>query len=194
MNDRHSCDEINLIRLTANGSESAFEMLYAIYYKRLFRFIYRLTGRLDLVDALINDVMFVVWEKASSFNGACKLSTWIFGIAYNKARDSRGYSEKELSHDVLEEDNQKHMQHSRDWVSRLEEQDWLSHAFEVLSMEQRLVIELTYYQGMSYPEIARMMECSENTVKTRMFYARKKLAKKLLEGNSKKNKVNPGDI
>ncbi|MCH9698413.1 MAG: RNA polymerase subunit sigma-24, partial [Gammaproteobacteria bacterium] len=56
--DRGSCNELELIRLTASGDEHAFEMLYAKFYKPLFRFIYRLTGRMDIVDALINEVMF----------------------------------------------------------------------------------------------------------------------------------------
>jgi len=61
-------------------------------------------------------------------------------------------------------------------IQQLETNDWLDTALESLSIDQRAVIELTYFQGLHYSEIAELMECPENTVKTRMFHARKKLA------------------
>ena len=65
--------------------------------------------------------------------------------------------------------------------------DWLHAGFEVLSAEQRAVVELTYFHGMHYVEIAKLMDCPENTIKTRMHHARKKLAPMLqrLAGNSR---------
>ena len=61
-------------------------------------------------------------------------------------------------------------------LKQLELDNWLEFAFDELSPEHRAVIELTYYQGMHYSEIAELMACPENTVKTRMYHARKKLA------------------
>ncbi len=69
------------------------------------------------------------------------------------------------------------------WVSELEVSNWLEVAFDKLSAEQRAVVEMTYYQGLHYNEIAEIMQCPENTVKTRMFHARKILTKLFLALN-----------
>ena len=61
------------------------------------------------------------------------------------------------------------------WSERLERENWLETAIATLSAEQRAVVELSYFHGMRYDEISQIMECPENTVKTRMFHARKKL-------------------
>uniref|UniRef100_UPI000A540082 RNA polymerase sigma factor n=1 Tax=Streptobacillus moniliformis TaxID=34105 RepID=UPI000A540082 len=66
-------------------------------------------------------------------------------------------------------------------ISELEVNNWLEVAFDKLSAEQRAVVEMTYYQGLHYSEISEIMQCPENTVKTRMFHARKILAKLFIE-------------
>jgi RNA polymerase sigma-70 factor (ECF subfamily) len=167
--------ELSLIADTAKGDEDAFEALYCLYYSRLFRFIYRITGRLDFVEDVINDVMYVVWEKAATYNQVCQLSSWIFGIAYNKSRNHKSFF-TQVNHDSIEDVSENLLPGGDDWIERLETEDWLGNAFDVLSMEQRTVVELTYYHGMSYHEVAILMDCPENTIKTRMFHARKKLA------------------
>ena len=80
--------DADLIARLCNADEQALEQLYHHYYTRLFRFIARVTRRDDLIDEIINDVMYVVWEKAASYNPQCKPSAWIFGIAFNKARQA----------------------------------------------------------------------------------------------------------
>ncbi|MCH9698707.1 MAG: RNA polymerase sigma factor, partial [Gammaproteobacteria bacterium] len=80
-----SADDLHdaeLISRTANGNLSAFEQLYHRYYKRLFQFCYRLSGRLDMIEDIINDVFFLIWTKAESYNRLSRPSSWIFGIAY----------------------------------------------------------------------------------------------------------------
>lgn len=64
---------------------TAFEALYRIYHPRLVRFLTNLIHRPQLVEEVLNDTLMVVWEKAHTFNGTSKLSTWMFGIAYRKA-------------------------------------------------------------------------------------------------------------
>jgi RNA polymerase sigma-70 factor (ECF subfamily) len=171
--------ELSLITRTATRDEDAFEALYSLYYYRLFRFIYRIAGRLDIIEEVINDVMYVVWEKAATYNQTCRLSTWIFGIAYNKSRNHKNLSTLQLKHDSIDDVSENLLPCGDDWIKKLETEDWLGNAFEVLSVEQRTVVELTYYHGMSYQEIAVLMDCPENTIKTRMFHARKKLASAL---------------
>jgi RNA polymerase sigma-70 factor (ECF subfamily) len=168
--------ELSLIVRTVAGDEDAFECLYSLYYSRLFRFVYRTTGRLEVIDEVINDVMYVVWDKASTYDRSCRLSTWIFGIAYNKARAHNSPSKLQANQDSIDDVSEDLLPCGDNWIERLETENWLTNAFDVLSLEQRVVVELTYYHGMHYQEIALLMGCPENTVKTRMFHGRKKLA------------------
>ena len=184
--------ELYLITRTAAGDEIAFEALYSMFYKRLFRFIYHTTGRFDLVEAVINDVMYTVWEKAATYNQTCRLSTWILGIAYNKSLQHIDLQKSKLDCEAIDEVDEHLLPRGADWVERLETENWLENAFEVLSVEQRVVVELTYYNGLSYQEIAKLMKCPENTVKSRMLHARKKLAS-TLETNTL-YMVSPGTV
>lgn len=169
--------DAELMNLIVQGSEQAFERLYGRFYSRLFRFVARMTRRPELIEEIINDTLYVVWDKASTYNGQCRLSTWIFGIAFNKARQSLRNAAQDgmVWLDDMEDDA---------WVQPIEDggplqielDNWLEFAMGCLSAEQRAVIELTYYQELHYSEIAELLGCSENTVKTRMHYARKKLA------------------
>lgn len=173
----HLKRDANLIARICKQDEKALELLYHHYYNRLFRFVARITRREDLIDAIINDVMYVVWEKAETYNQQCQPSTWIFGIAYNKARQSLcsvgNHGEESL--DELDDDNFL-FDENDSWAQQLEMTNWLEAALDRLSPDQRAVIELTYFQGLHYSEIAELMECPENTVKTRMYHARRKLA------------------
>jgi len=167
-------DDAELILRIAKADVAAFESLYKRYHPRLFRFAYRFMRRLEPLEEIINDVMFVVWDKAGSYRPEARPSTWIFGIAYKKclkALAARG----EAEHLELE-DAEPLIPGVRDsGLRNLELEDWIAVAFSVLPPDQRAVLELTYHQGLHYQEIAQIMDCPENTVKTRMFHARKKI-------------------
>jgi len=77
--------DLALLERVANGDRDALRDLYGIYYHPLLRFIYRITGRLDLAQEGVNDVMLVVWRSSRSFGRRSMVSTWIMGIAYRKA-------------------------------------------------------------------------------------------------------------
>ena len=163
-----------LIRRVGEGDRRAFERLYKHYYRYLFRFVYRVTHRLDLVEEIINEVMFVVWQKAGTVEVKSRASTWIIGIAYKKSLKSLHHyyatasdvSFDEIEHGLPDDDT---------LMTQLEVENLAMVAFSALPPDQRAVMELTYYQEMHYSEIAEVMKCPENTVKTRMFHARKKL-------------------
>lgn len=168
-------DEDLLLQRIIEGNTWAFEMFYKIYYPRLFRFILGMTHQSEFVEELIQETLLVVWEKPTNFNNNSKISTWVFGIAYNKtlkalskhARRSQDIDVEELK-ETLSDPDANAEQHQ-------ENADWLNTALSILSPEQRAVIELTFYHGLAYQEIAKILDCPENTVKTRMFHARKKL-------------------
>ena len=165
----------DLIARVSGGDQEAFQRLYGLYYQRLFRFVYRMTRRSDLVDEIINDVMFVVWQKALTFNRSSRVSTWILGIAYNKALKALERSTITINEVPLEDVESCMADRSLPLEKHLEIENWVATAFDRLSPEQRAVMELTYQHGLHYSDIASILDCPENTVKTRMFYARKKL-------------------
>ena len=174
--------EEELIARIVHADEPALKELYCIYYSRLRRFVVRINGG-HAVDEIINDVMFVVWQKAGTFNRQCRPSTWIFGIAYNKVRQSFKECDFHESLDAIGTDSLE-LGIIDSGLSQVEMINMLAYAFRSLAPEQRAVVELTYFHGMSYREISQIMDCSENTVKTRMFYARIKLSKVLRAGDN----------
>jgi RNA polymerase sigma-70 factor (ECF subfamily) len=176
-------DESDLLLLDriAAGDRDAFRELYAAYYHRLLRFIYRVTRQLELAQEGVNDVMLVVWRNSESFGRRSKVSTWIMGIAYRKALKlldgSRRWCDRFKAVDFS------------DWSESAEVavepgenrdlRDFLDEGLRRLSPEQRAVVELTYFAGCSYQDIAAIAGCPVNTVKTRMFHARMRLRKLL---------------
>ncbi len=168
--------ETDLIARIAEGDRKAFEELYYLYHRRLARFLTRLTRRYDIAEEVVNDTFWVVWRKASSFRGESQPSTWILGIAYRKARNafrsSARLAEKNLQAELLPP--------TEEQPSSSEElRDWLTRALAELPLEQRLAVELCYELGHTCEEIATIMDCPVNTVKTRLFHARAKLQRLL---------------
>jgi RNA polymerase sigma-70 factor (ECF subfamily) len=168
-------DERSLLDRVAGGDRTAFETLYTLYYPRLFRFLLRYTGSLGHVEELINDVMLVVWRRASDFRGRSKVSTWVLGIAYRKGLKSLDRDRRRPRHDDIDEIELASVESPEHDLSRRQLRDRVLAALGRLPAEQRAVLELTYYHGCSYPEIAEILGCPHNTVKTRMFHARRKL-------------------
>lgn len=168
--------EVDLIARIAEGDRKAFEELYNLYHRRMARFLTRLTRHYDVAEEIINDTFWVVWNKAGDFRGESQPSTWILGIAYRKARSAFRASARLAERDLEAACEPL----TTDTVSSSEElRDWLGLALAQLPVEQRLAVELCYELGHSCEEIAAMMNCPVNTVKTRLFHARGKL-KKLL--------------
>src|SRR5437764_2020745 len=78
--------DARLIRRVADGDRRAFELLYRNYFHRLARFLHRFTRNVQLIEEIVNDTMLVVWNKAGTWDGNCKVSTWVFAIGWRKAR------------------------------------------------------------------------------------------------------------
>lgn len=179
-----NADEAALLRRSAAKDRAAFDVLYRAYHRRLTRFLEQVTHRPHVTEEVLNDTMLVVWRKAHTFDGSSRVSTWIFAIAYRKAL-------KALKR--LGEPSDAIAQDQPDFASRDPETDAMQResraridrALEALSGEQRAVVELTYYHGYAYREIAGIVGCPVDTVKTRMFHARRKL-KALLAAEEEK--------
>jgi len=167
-------EERELLARVCERDLRAFERLYRIYQPRLARFLFNLVQRPQLVEEVLDDTMMVVWDTAGSFRGTSKLSTWIFSIAYRKAIKARlrwpdpvedQTFDTRVSNDPGPDDE----------LDQQRLREALVKAMDELSADHRAVVDLTYFHGMGYREIADIMNCPVDTVKTRMFHARRRL-------------------
>jgi RNA polymerase sigma-70 factor (ECF subfamily) len=165
--------ERELLRRVSAGDRDAFRDLYLRYHRRLARFLTRLLHRYADAEEIINDTLWIVWQRAGEFRNASRVSTWIMGIAYRRALNMiRRASTHERIMTLETADVETSVSDS---AQALEDRQRLDAALALLPLEQRLVLEFTYYLDHSCEEIAEIMECPINTVKTRMFNARRKL-------------------
>ena len=165
--------ELELLRQVAAGDRTAFKELYLIYHRRLARFLMRMTSRHDLIEEVINDTLWTVWLKAGDFRGDSLVSTWIVGITYRRAL--KALRRHSAPRPMLAEE----VAVAPDAQLENENREWLGQALAELPLEQRMVMEFSYLMGHSCEEIAQIMQCPVNTVKTRMFHAREKLRRSL---------------
>jgi RNA polymerase sigma-70 factor, ECF subfamily len=174
--------ERELIRRISHGDRDAFRDLYLRYHRRLARFLTRVTHRYEDAEEIINDTLWIVWQRAGDFRDASRVSTWIMGIAYRRALKM---IRRAVTHEramLLEiSDGEPAV---ADAIQATEERQLLDTALAQLPLEQRMVLEFSYYMDHSCEEIAEIMECPVNTVKTRMFNARRKLRTMLAEGHT----------
>lgn len=165
-------EENELIARVAARDGEALRELYSLYSRRLGSFLTRFTQRRDFIEEVINDTLLVVWRKAGEFRGDSRVSTWITGIAYRRAlKSSRSPGHRSM--DSVPIDDEPLI--AADEHGAAEQSQWVSAAIKELAPEQQLTIQLAYGQGHSCSEIAKIMGCPENTVKSRMFQARAKL-------------------
>lgn len=168
--------EVVLLRRIAGGDRTAFQALFGAYYRRLTRFCTRLLGDPQLVDEVVNDTMMVVWRKAESFNARSQVSTWIFGIAYRIAM--KALASRRSHNSVIEYHGEMQGEAAPSVAIQVEDaevRELLEAALLRLSPEHRAVLELAYFMGYSCAEIAAVVKCPVNTVKTRLFNARSQL-------------------
>jgi RNA polymerase sigma-70 factor (ECF subfamily) len=159
----------------------ALEELYRTYNSRLTAYLMRLVPRPQIIEEAIDDTMMAIWDRPDSFRGDCGLSTWLFTIAYHKAltalrrRDRPVEAPETISIDCDEAGPDEELRRER--VNLL-----LSSAISKLAPDHRTVIDLSYFHEMDYREISQIMACPINTVKSRMFYARRQL-RRILTGD-----------
>ncbi|WP_411726857.1 RNA polymerase sigma factor [Methyloglobulus sp.] len=186
-------NEALLMRRIADKDRKAFERLYYDYTPRIGNFLMKMLKKPELVDEAVNEAMLTAWQSAEGFDPAQgKLSTWLFGIAHNKALKLLERQRRHRLEQALEPEESGLGENDWDEVAAVSGQvdpnnpertvlgwelgDILVWALEQLSPEHRAVLELAFTEHNSYQDIAAITGCPVNTVKTRMFHARKKLA------------------
>lgn len=169
-----------LIRAIADGDRRALQALYLRHKVRTYRFVLRLTADAALAEDIVSEVFLDVWRQAVGFKGKSRVSTWILAIARYKALSAlRGRSDEQLDDctataiaDPADDPGMMAEQQDRSRIVRK--------CLSQLSTTHREMLDLVYYQEKSVEEVAQIIGVPCGTVKTRMFYARKRM-EKLLE-------------
>jgi RNA polymerase sigma-70 factor, ECF subfamily len=170
-----STDEALMARLAA-GDRQAIKVLYARHHLAVYRFALRLVGNTATAEDIVSEVFLELWRHAASFEGRSRLSTFILTIARNKAISVlRGRSDEPLDEAMAAAipDNAATAEENLDASQR---GALLRQCVAELSAAHREIIDLVYYHGRSVDEAAAILGVPAATVKTRMFYARKRLA------------------
>jgi len=156
----------------AQGDAAAFRALYERHADRVYRYALSLVRRAHLAEEVLQETMIAIWKGAHSFRGASKPTTWILGIARHQAfnllrREDRGRRLPEEPDDV------------RDPSREIERSEAVKVALETLPVGQRDVLHLVYYENLTVCEAADILGIPPGTVKSRMYHARRALAKEL---------------
>src|ERR1041384_3142800 len=171
-------DEV-LIGRIASGDRLAMQVLFARHHVRVYRFVLRLVRDESVAEDLISEVFLDVWRQAGRFEGRSAVPTWLLAIARFKALTAL----RRKPDEALDEEKAEAIEDQADDPEvALEKKDKsaaIRKCLIKLSAEHREIIDLVYYHEKSVEEVAEIVGIPENTVKTRMFYARKKLAELL---------------
>lgn len=174
-------DEELMLKVRDELDEFAFEMLVQRYKKSLLNFIYRFIGDRETAEDLSQDVFLQVWKNANSYLPISKFSTFIFTIAKNICLNAVAKS-KVLTDNSIEavhdkDDIPSDRSSPEDEILSYEQEEIIKRAIAKLSPEQRIVFILTEYHGLSYQEVASILQCPIGTVASRKNGAVKLLRK-----------------
>jgi RNA polymerase sigma-70 factor, ECF subfamily len=173
-------DEV-LIGRIAGGDRLAMQVLFARHHVRVYRFVLRLVRNEAAAEDLISEVFLDVWRQAAKFEGRSAVSTWMLSMARFKALSTL----RRRTEDELDDETAGAIEDSEDdpetALAKKDKGAALRQCLEKLSAEHREIVDLVYYHEKSVAEVSIIVGIPEATVKTRMFYARKKLSELLKE-------------
>jgi RNA polymerase sigma-70 factor (ECF subfamily) len=164
-----------LISAIAAGDQPAMHVLYIRHSVRVYRFVLRLTNDSSLAEDLVSEVFIEVWRRADGFKGQSQVSTWLLAIARYKALSAlRSRSDEQLD-DEMATAIADPTEDVETTVDKRDRSAIIQHCLSQLSPLHREVIDLVYYHEKSVDEVAQIVGAPVNTVKTRMFYARRRM-------------------
>jgi RNA polymerase sigma-70 factor (ECF subfamily) len=171
--------DTELVGRVAKGDRAAVRLLFMRHHARIYRFVARQTGQESMADDIANEVFLELWRQAPNFEGRSEVSTWLLGIARFKALSAL----RKKKEDWIDDEDAAQIPDDADTpevaVMKDDKAAALKRMVGALPEEHRSVIDLAYYHGKSVTEIGEILSIPVATVKTRMFYARKKLGEAL---------------
>lgn len=176
-----AADDRPLIARMAAGDSTALRTFYGRYQVRVFRFVTRLVRTEAVAEELTNEIFLEAWRNAGTYEGRASASTWLLSIAHHRAvsslrkRRDEGWDEDAAAALADDGDNPEVV------AQKADKSAIMRRCMDRLSPDHREIIDLVYYHEMSISEVSEVVKIPENTVKTRLFHARKKLSELLQE-------------
>ena len=165
-----------LVARIAAGDKLAMQALFARHRTPVYRWSPRFVGNETVAEDLLSDVFFDVWQQAGRFEGRAAVTTWLLSIARFKALSARRRRTDAALDETIESDCGRQRRRSGDHLAEEEPHRGVRPAMMRLSADHREILDLVYYHEKSIEDCALILGISVATVKTRVFYARKKLA------------------
>jgi RNA polymerase sigma-70 factor, ECF subfamily len=181
--------DLELLYLCRDGHESAMHELYYRYSKPVFGYLLNILGSREDAEEVLADVFIKMWKSAGRFRGECKVTSWIYRIAANSAKDmmrlkKRNY-ELSIEDTILSEmdiiDNKSKCPEN-EVIEALELKD-LMQALQKLNLDDRTILYLYHFRELEYRDISKITGIKTNNLKTKLFRARQKLKKIFMENN-----------
>ena len=178
-NDSAPPSDESLILAIAKGDRPAMQALYARHKLRVYRYLARLVRDRETVEDLVSEVFLDVWRQAGRFQARSAVSTWLLAIGRNKALSALRQLTVETTNIAAVVPLVAQPDDPEVATEKKNTDEILHRCLTALPANHSEIIDLVYYQGKSIKEIAEIASIPENTVKTRMFHARQRLAKLL---------------
>lgn len=174
----------------AADDDAAFERTLRLYKDKIFHYVCRLTGDIEEAEDITQEVFVRAYRSRDTFRGECSYLTWLYRIAINlcidRARDRQRRLDDAISLDAPSGDENAPGWEPSDWsqdpcreLERAELRERVQQSLGTLPDKLRSVVVLYFMHGLSYEEIASTLDCSIGTVKSRLFNAKARLARKL---------------
>lgn len=180
-----SASDQQLIESVAHGDELAFVELYSRHKVGLYNYLLRLLNDQSSAEDILQEVFVAVWKGSGRYRAQSSVKTWLFRIAHNQAismyRKQKSVIEHKEEINQVGQDGDPEHGMLKSWRA-----NQLQEALSKLSTTHRAVVELSFVHGLTYGEIAQIMECPVGTIKSRMSYALKHL-----DGVLKQNDFSP---
>jgi RNA polymerase sigma-70 factor (ECF subfamily) len=165
-----------LLQRIGKGDEAALRQLYLTYSRTIYAFALRRLRDAAEAEEIVVDTMHEVWRHPGRFRGESKFSTWLLGIARFKLLSLiRGREPQHEEIGQLEEILESGEEGSLEILAQKQRREAVRQCMDKLPAEQRECLHLVFYEGYGLAEVAAVLGCPENTVKTRLFHARRKL-------------------
>jgi RNA polymerase sigma-70 factor (ECF subfamily) len=178
MSAQDMADETLMARV-AQGDRQAITLLFERYQLKVYRFVLRLVADKATAEDIVSDVFIELWRHAASFEGRARLSTWILAIARNRAVSAMRRRVDQPLEDGMADAIPDRACTAQESLEAAERSAVLRRCLAQLSPAHREIIDLVYYHEKSVEDVSAIMGISAATVKTRMFYARRRLAESL---------------
>jgi RNA polymerase sigma-70 factor (ECF subfamily) len=170
----NSSDEMLIARIAA-GDRLAMQTLFARHRTAVYRWLLRFVGNEAVAEDLLSDVFLDVWRQADRFQARSSVSTWLLAIARFKALSARRTRKDAELDETIEATVADPADNPEVMLEKKNREELVRAALNNLSPEHKEVIDLVYYHEKSVDECAQILGVPSGTVKTRMFYARKKV-------------------